>query len=164
MRSFLNKFKINLSPKKIFDAEIISDVKLSENRMPYFVVKMKGCKIPISVKADDIIHKYILKFNQLDIQIATKAYMKHKNMFSLVGIDSNYAILCNKENLNYEVLDLSNYSSIKDAIIDYLNPEDAFKLGVHFEKIQIENDRKLYLSTKKISNPPYLKLVSEDEP
>jgi len=161
MQSFLDKIRAvfkHSSP----DAEIIGEVKLHEDSTPYFTVKMRGCQTLVNINAEDIVEKFTNKFGQVDIKNATKAFIKYRSLLRLASIEKNFAILYNNNDHSYQLIDLSDNLFLHNLDIDSLRAEDAFKLGVHFERMRLERDRKLFNLTKAKTSVPYLTLVETD--
>lgn len=145
------------------DAEIIGDVRVHEDNTPYFTVKMRGCKTLVDINAEDIIDKFTSKFGQIDIKNATKAFMKYRTLLRLASIEKNFAILYNNKDHSYQLLDLSDNLFLRGLDLNMLRAEDAFKLGIHFERMRLEKDRKLINLTKTRNNIVPLTLVESDE-
>lgn len=162
MQSFLDKLKFAFN-KETPDSEIIGEVKFYENSIPYFSVKMRGCSTYVDINAEDIVEKFTNKFNQNDIKKATKVFMKYRTLLRLVSIEKNFAILYNQKDGSYNLLDLSDNLFLRSLDLDLLRPEDAFKLGIHFERMRFEKDRKLFNLTKSGNNITQLRLVASDD-
>ena len=162
MLSFLNKIK-SIFSNKIYDAEIIGDIKFHHDGTPYFIVKMHGCQTLVDIHSEDIVEKFYYKFSQQDVKKATKAFMKYRKLLRLAIIEKNFAILHNKQEDSYQLVDLSDNLLLRNIDINEMRPEDAFKLGIHFERMRIEKDRKLFNLRKVVNNVSYLKVVSQNE-
>lgn len=163
MPYFLDKIS-QLFKRQTPDAEIIGDVRLREDGIPYFTVKMHGCKTLVDINAEDIIDKFTSKFSQLDIKNATKAFMKYRSLLRLASIEKNFAILYNNNEHSYQLVDLSDNLLFRSLDLNLLRAEDAFKLGVHFERMRLEKDRKLFnLSKTRSNNITKLVLVESDD-
>jgi hypothetical protein len=161
MQSFLDKIK-NVFSKSVPDSEIIGDVKFHPDNTPYFTVKMQGCPTLVDINAEDIAEKFFNKFNSCDVKNATKIYMKYRALLQLAIIEKNYAIFHNRKNNTYQLVDLSDNLFLRDFDLDTTRPEDAFKLGIHFERMRIEKDKKLFNLTKNGNSVSYLKMVKSD--
>lgn len=162
MLSFLDKIH-DLFKSRSHDAEIIGEVKFHDNTTPYFTVKMRGCKTLVDINSEDIIEKFTNKFCQKDIRNATKAFMKYRSLLRLASIEKNFAILHNKTDHSYQLIDLSDNLFLRSLDMDSLRAEDAFKLGIHFERMRLEKDRKLFNLTKSKNNITPLVLVESDD-
>lgn len=162
MLSFLNKIK-SIFFKKIYDAEIIGDIKFHQDGTPYFIVKMHGCPTLVDINSEDIVEKFYYKFSQQDVKNATKAFMKYRKLLKLAIIEKNFAILHNKQEDSYQLVDLSDNLLLRNIDLNEIRPEDAFKLGIHFERIHVEKDRKLFNLKKFTNNISHLKVVTQDE-
>lgn len=163
MPSFLDKLN-QFFKHRTSDAEIIGEVKFNQSSNPYFTVKMRGCKTLVDINAEDIIEKFTNKFCQTDIKNATKAFMKYRSLLRLASIEKNFAILHNKSDHSYQLIDLSDNLFLRNLDMDSLRAEDAFKLGIHFERMRLEKDRKFFNLTKTKSNITPLTLVETDDP
>lgn len=162
MRYFLGKIT-EFFQHKSPDAEIVSDVKFHDGVTPYFLVKMKGCQIPVDINAEDIIERFTNKFCQTDIKNATKAVMKYRCILRLASIEKNFAILYNHAEQSYQLVDLSDNLFLRSLDINLLRAEDAFKLGIHFERMRLEKDRKLVsLNRSSRNNVTKFTLVQTD--
>lgn len=162
MLSFLHKIK-NIFKKENTDAEIVGEVKFHDDSTPYFTVKMHGCAVLVDVNAEDVVEKFTDKFSQKDIKNATKVFMKYRSLVRLVTIEKNSAILYNPKENTYQLIDLSDNLLLRNIEIDALGAEDAFKLGIHFERMRLEKDRKLFHLTKSRNNVTPLKLVESND-
>lgn len=162
MLSFLNKIKIFFS-SWIFDATIIGGVNFNNQKVPYFIVKMRGCQTLVDINAEDIVEKFTSKFSQLDIKNATKIMMKYRSKLHLVSINRNYAILCDKTKNDYQLVDLCDNLLPKTLDFDELLSVDAFNIGMHFERIRYQKERRLFHLTKVGKNVTQLKLVKHNE-
>lgn len=159
MRYFFAKL-INLWNKKAADAEIIGDVKFYADNTPYFTVKMHGCHTLVDIDLETIIEKFTDKFSSREIRNATKVFMKYRNRLQLTSIENNFAILHNKKDDSYQILDLSDNLLLRSIDLNLLSPEDAFKLGSYFERMRQEKDRKWLNLTKASQNLIPLSLVT----
>lgn len=162
MRFCLSKIKTMLTRKKP-DAEILGEVKFHRDNIPFFTIKMRGCNTLVDIDVEDIIEKFTEKFSSTDIKNATKIFMKYRSLLRLVSIEKNTAIIHNKIKNSYHMIDLSNNLFLHETDIDSLRSEDAFKLGVQFERMRLEKDRKLFNLTKSSNNISQLKLVKSND-
>jgi hypothetical protein len=124
---------------------------------------MRGCKTLIDVDAEDIIERFTEKFSSTDIKNATKIVMRFQNILKLVNLEGSLAILHNKKENSYQIIDLSDGSFMHKIDFDSISAEDAFKLGAQFEKICLEKDRKLFELTKSSQSVSIIKLVKSNE-
>jgi hypothetical protein len=161
MLSFLDKLN-DLIGRHSPDAEIVGEVRFHDDSAPYFTVRMKGCKTLVDINAEDIVEKLTNKFTQNDIKNATKAFIKYRSLLRLASIEKNFAILYNNKDHSYQLIDLSDNLFLHNLDMDALRPEDAFKLGVHFERTRLEKDRKLFNLSKTKNNITHLTLVESD--
>lgn len=163
MFSFLNKIIVSGFIKHRFNAKIISDVKFSLHNSPIFLVKMRGCKTPVDIEAEDIIDRFINNFDSSDIKIATIAYMKYRSLQKLVSIERNYAILSNNEDHSYQLVDLADARALRNINFEIIKSEDSFKLGMHFERLRQEKQTKTLNLVKSENNTVKFRLVKSNE-
>lgn len=162
MLLFLNKIK-NFLKFQIPEAQILGELKFHSLNTPFFTVKMRGCNALVDIDVEDIVNKFTGKFSQHDIRNATIAFMKYRNTLKLVNIEKNYAILQDQKENSFHVMDLSNNLIMHQFDFDSIKTEDAFKLGIQFEKIRLEKDKKLFNLTKSTCSIAYLKLVKSND-
>jgi len=158
MPSLLSKI-IKLIKRNIPDSQIVGDVKFHQDNIPFFTISMDGCNTLVDINAEDIIEKFTDKFSQSDIKNATKAFMKYRCLLKLASIEKNYAILHDKNNNRYQLIDLSDSNLPYSINFDLLKSEDAFILGTHFERERLEKDRRLLRLTRSGQNVKKLALV-----
>lgn len=162
MRLFLNKIK-NFLKLQIPEAQILGELKFNPHNIPFFTVKMRGCNALVDINAEDIVNKFTDKFSQLDIKCATIAFMKYRNVLKLVNIEKNYAVFQDQKENTFHVMDLSNNLIMHHFDFNFIKAEDAFKLGIQFEKIRLEKDKKLFNLARSACPIAHLKLVKPND-
>lgn len=162
MPSFLSRLILNFFGCEP-DAKIIGDVKFYSSCIPYFTVKMKGCRLPVDISAEDISEKFTLKFNQEDIKKATKVCSRYKKLSKLLSIEGYNAILYGAADKSYQIINIYNDNLAQTLNFDIIGADDAFKLGVHFERMRQIKNRNLMDMTKQATHSAPLYLVNADD-
>lgn len=145
------------------DAEIVGEPKLQEGNSTYLTVKMRGSNTLVDIDVEDIVERFTDKFSQSDIRNATKILMKYRSLLRLASLEKKFAIFFNNLDKSYQLVDLSDNLFLRNFDIDTLRAEDAFKLGVQFEKMRNEKESKLPPINKERNNiTPFAVVESED--